>query len=151
MKSCARALRAACFDERVLHVWLAVGDVVAHGVVEEDGLLRDLRDLAAQRAEGELAHVVAVDEDASGSHVEEARDEIDEGGFARAAGADEREHFAGMDIEIDVMQNLVLAFLGGVAEANILKADGLREPLERGRVRALLYIVFRVKEVEDGG
>ena len=47
-------------------VGLAVGDVVAHGVVEQDGLLRDFADLLAQRGDGDVAEIVAVDEDAAG-------------------------------------------------------------------------------------
>ena len=55
----------------VLDVRLTVGDVVVHGVVEEDGLLRDLRHLAAQRGQGEIAQIVAVNENAAGGDIEE--------------------------------------------------------------------------------
>ena len=76
MKSWASAALAASIT-RSGDVRLAVGDVVADGVVEEDGLLGDLADLSAERAETHVAKVVAVDEDTAGSHVEEARNEID--------------------------------------------------------------------------
>ena len=74
---------------------LAVGDVVADRVVEQDGLLRDDADLRAQRCERDVADVAAVDQDAAGSDVEETRDQMDERAFAGAARADDRDHFAG--------------------------------------------------------
>ena len=40
----------------------AVGDVVAHGVVEQDGLLGDHADLAPERGQGDVPDIVAVDQ-----------------------------------------------------------------------------------------
>jgi hypothetical protein len=130
MKSWASALRAAS-PPVWLHVRLAVGDVVAHRVVEEDGLLRHLGNLAAQRAERQVAQVVAVDENAARSHVEEARNQVDQRGLARAAGAHQRQHFAGAHLQIDVVQNLVLALFGRVGKAHIFKRTELLKALQR--------------------
>ena len=68
--------------------------------------------LAAQRGKREVAHIVAVDQDAARSHVEEARNQVDQRRFARAARPHQRQHFAGAHLEIDVVQNLVLALFG---------------------------------------
>ena len=95
-------------DDGGFHFRLAVSDVVAHGVIEEDGLLRDLGDLLAERWKREFANVVTVNENAAGGYIKEARDEIDECGFAGAAGADESEDFTGADFEIDTMSFLPL-------------------------------------------
>ena len=58
---------------RLVHVVQAVGDVGAHGVVEEHRLLGHEADLLAQAREGGLADVDAVDEDRALAHVVEAR------------------------------------------------------------------------------
>jgi len=120
--------------------WLAVGDVVAHRVVEEDGLLRDLGNIAAQRAQREVAQVVAVDENAAAGNVEEARNQVGESGLACAAGAYQRQHFAGAQLKIDVVQNLVFALGGRVGKADVLKLDGLRKAFStQQRDAALLH------------
>ncbi len=106
MKSCARAARAAastCFQRNVR---LAVGDVVAHGVVEQHRLLRDDSDLRAQGCQSHVANVVAIDQQASRGDVEEARNQMDQRALARAAGADDGQHLAVLDFEIDVVQDL---------------------------------------------
>ena len=94
---------------------------------------------------------MAVDEDAPEGDVEEARNQIHERRLAGSAGTDQRQHFAGLDAQIYVVQNLVLAFLGGVGEAHILKSDGILEALEHDGVRPLLHVVLGVEEAEDGG
>ncbi len=82
-------------------------------------------------------------------HIEEARNQVDQRGFSRAAGAYERQHFAGLDFEIDVVQNLVFAFFSRVGKAYVLKWNGVLKALQHGGVRLFLYVVFGVKEGED--
>ncbi len=123
MKSWARALRAACSTSACLHIRLAVSDVVAHRVVEKDGFLRDLRNLAAQRAESQLANVVTIDENAARRDVEEARNQIDQRRLSGAARSHQRQHLAGVHIKIDVVQNLVLALFGRIGEPHVLELD----------------------------
>ena len=89
MKSCARAARGGRLDLFLWNMGLAVGDVVAHGVVEEHGFLGDDADLGAQRSEGDVADIVAIDEQTSASHIEEAGNQVDERAFARTAGAND--------------------------------------------------------------
>ena len=136
-------------DKFGLHIGLAVGNVVAHRVVEENSLLRHLRYLPAQRAERQIAKVEAVNENAARSDVKEARNQVGQGGLAGSAGADQRQHFAGPHLQVDVVQNLVLAFFRRVGKAHIFKADVALEFLQRDSVRPLLHVVLGVKEAED--
>ena len=134
MKSWARALRAASSTSRGLRLRLAVGDVVAHRVVEEDGLLRHLGNLAAQARPACRSRMSwpSMRMRARG-HVKEARNQVDQRGFARAAGPHDRQHLAGAHFEIHVVQNLVLALFGRVGKAHVLKLDGLLKALQRGQ------------------
>ena len=81
-----------------------VGDVLVHGRAEEERVVGDDGDLAAQRARVDVAHVDAVDEHGAGRDVVQARDERDERRLARAGRADERERRAGVDRQRDVAQ-----------------------------------------------
>ena len=62
--------------------------------MEQDVFLRDHGDLFAQRANGDVANVDAVDANLPGGEFVETRNQIDERGFSGAAGADQRDHFA---------------------------------------------------------
>ena len=79
-------------------------DVGADGVVEERRFLRDERDRAAQRSDRDVAHVLAVDAHGAVGHVVEARQQVEDGGFAGARGADEGDGFAGLDGEAHVLE-----------------------------------------------
>src|ERR1035438_4672156 len=138
------------FHNGVLYVRLPVRDVIAHGVIEENRFLRDLGHLAAQRTEGQIAKIAIVNDDAAGSDIEEARNEIDQCGFARATGTDERQHFTRAHVDIDVVQDLMFAFRGGIREAHIIKANRSGKALQDCGTGALFYVVFRIKESEDG-
>ena len=97
MKSCAAAAARGLLDLRVRRAGAAERDIGADGVVEERGFLRDERDRAAQARERDVAHVLAIDAHGAGGDVVEARQQVEDGGFARAGGADERDGFAGLD------------------------------------------------------
>ncbi len=75
MNSCACASRAACSTCFVGRAGHAEGDVLPHRVREEERILGDDADLAAERGELHVAHVGAVDRDAALRRVVEARDE----------------------------------------------------------------------------
>src|SRR5208337_3832277 len=102
-------------------VRLAIGDVVAHRVVEQNRFLRDDADLRAQRGQGYIAHVVAVNQQPSGSHIEEARNQVNQRAFARAARAHDGQHFAAPNLKIYASQDLTGAF----AVALVGKADSI--------------------------
>lgn len=97
----------------------SVGDVFGDGSEEEEGFLEDDADVLAVLGDGEGANIVSVDDDGAFLGIVEAADEIDEGAFACAAGADESDHFAGLDFEIDVVED----FSGTVAEGEITDVD----------------------------
>ena len=134
------------------HIRLAVGYVVAHRVVEENRLLRYFADLRPQRRETHLAHVDAVDEDAPAGHVEEARNQIHQGRLPCPAGPNQRDHFAAVDGQVDVVQHhrrsFTLAFL--ITEADVFQRDRIFESLERLRMFGLDDLILIVHEVEDG-
>ena len=61
MKSCASAAPAAAFDLLLRDMRLTVGNVVPHGVVEQNGLLGHDADLFAEGGDGNVANILAVD------------------------------------------------------------------------------------------
>ena len=96
------------------------GDVLEDGSVEEDGVLEDVADLVAKRLDSVVAHVFAVDQDAAGVGVVEARNQADDGRFAAARGADDADELAGLDVEGDVGED---GGLGVVAEGHVAEFD----------------------------
>jgi hypothetical protein len=64
MKSSACAARAAAIDLGLGGIGPAVADVVADRAAEEHGLLQRDADVAAQRRQVQVPHVMAVDRDA---------------------------------------------------------------------------------------
>ena len=64
-------------DDRVAAgVGVSVGDVAGDGALEEDRLLKDDADLAAEAAKLDLADVVAVDPNGAGIDIPEPRQEV---------------------------------------------------------------------------
>ena len=92
MKSCALAARAArsiCSSRELLG--RRVRDVVAHGVVEEHGVLADDAGQRAKRRERDVARVDPVYTNPARGRIIKAGNEIDERALPRSAGADERD------------------------------------------------------------
>ena len=114
----------------------AVGDVLADGAGEEEDVLLDDADLAAEGGEGHVADIDAVDRDAAAVELVEARQEGGDRRLAGAGGADEGDGLAGADVEVDVRQDRLV---GAVAEGDVLVADvaaQVRRPRSRrGRRR----------------
>ncbi len=127
-------------------------DVLAHGRGEEERVLRDDADGAAERVEPHVAHVRAVHRHASLRHVVEP---WDKGGERRLPGAgvsDQRDRATRLELEVDLVQHRPLRV---VAERHALVAhepaagrqlhgvgrvddvlglvDDLEDPLARGR------------------
>ena len=75
---------------------------------------------------GERADVDAVDQNCTFRHVEKAADQIDQRAFAGAGGADQADHLAGLDLQIDAVNHLARA----VFEADAAQFD---LPFESGR------------------
>ena len=73
---------------------------------EQERLLRDDAELAAQRVDGDVAQVVAVDQHPTLGRVVEARDELGDGRLARAGRPDERRSSRRRAMcEVDVAQH----------------------------------------------
>ncbi len=130
---------------------LAIGNVVADGVIEEHGFLRDDADLCAQRSQGlRRVRIVAIDQNASAGHIEEAGDQVDQGALPGAAGADNGQHLAAPHFKIDIVQDFVFFHaLVGVGEADVLEADA-REKSGRTLARGFFAgVIVEIHEAED--
>ena len=131
-----RARRA--LHRRAVGAGAAVGDVVFDGVVEEHRVLRDDADRLAQALLGDAADVLAVDRDAPGVDVVEAKEQARQRALARARRPDHGDRLAGRDLEAHAVQDLAVAV---VAEADIVEANraagrpARRRDDERRRVR----------------
>ncbi len=101
-------------------VLAAVEDVGAHAVGEQEAVLRHQADRAAQRGEGEVAHVGAADPHRAAGHVVEARQQQGDGGLAGAGGADDGHGLAGPHPQAEVVEHRVLAV---VAEGHVVELD----------------------------
>ena len=74
-----------------------------------------------------LADIHAIHQDRAVGHIVEARDQVDDGGFTRAGGADEGGGLPGLGGEGDIVQHILLR--AGVAEGDIAEFDRAVERL----------------------
>ena len=133
MNAWAWALRAAASISAWRGVRLAVGDVVGHRVVEQQGFLRHQAEPRAQVAEPHVADVDAVDRDAAGQRVVEPRQQLQQRRLAAAVGADDGDRFAGADFQVDVAQHRLVRV---VVEADAFEPHGALQRRQRHRVAA---------------
>src|SRR5436190_1887120 len=82
----------------------AEGDVASDGVVEEDRFLCNDRDLVAEIFGGDITKVSPADVNGAFGWIIETKKQIGQRGFPRASCADERDHLAWLDFEIDAAQ-----------------------------------------------
>jgi hypothetical protein len=100
-------------------VAVAVGDVFADRAVEQKHVLVDDADQVAVAGDVDLGHVGAVEQDAAAGGIVEPGDQVAERGLAAAAGADERDRFAGLNVEINVVECVVAG--AGVGETHAVE------------------------------
>ena len=81
-----------------------VAEVLAHGRVQQVGLLADHADDLGEVGQPEAAYVDAVDGDPPLGRVEEPGDQRGEGRLARAGLADQRHRRTGRDVEVDAVE-----------------------------------------------
>ena len=98
----------------------AVADVVEHRVVEEEGVLGDQADLAAQVAQPQVGERHAVQPDDARGGIGEARNEIGQRRFAAAVGPDDGHRLAEGDPQVDVVQHRLAGLIG---EADALEGQ----------------------------
>ncbi len=122
--------------------------VLAHGAVEQVGVLGDHADDAPERSEAEIAHVRAVEQHRALGDVVEPRDQVAERGLAAARLADDRHLGARFGREAHVLQDGTIGLVGerDAVEAN-LSAHAL--PREVDRILALLDVNGQVEVLED--
>ena len=98
-------------------VGTGVGDVVVDRGAEQEGVVVDDGDGAAQAVHLHRAHVGAVDLDRAGADVVEAGQQRHQRRLARSHRTDERHHLAGGDVEVDVAQRRLRRALEGEPDA----------------------------------
>lgn len=99
-----------------------VGDVFPDAAAEKDDILRDEGHTGAKLPERIAAGRLAIDKDLTGVRIKEAEEQVDDGGFTGAAGADEGDTQAGLGGEGDIFEDGNLR-PGGISEADVLKLN----------------------------
>ena len=154
MKSWAPTAVAAARISSLRGVRAAERDVVAHRAGEEEALLRNDPELAAERLLRHVAQVGPVDRDPSLARVVEASEELGDRRLARPRVPDERDGRPGGDVEIEAVQDLRPV---AVAEVEALERDVAFDPAELAgtgavpHLRLLIHHVHDLVESGDGG
>ena len=99
---------------------LGVSNVGEDGVVPQPGVLGNDGYAASHRAYGEVADVLAVDEDASLQGLVEALCEVEDGALAAARRADDADEITGVGLEAEVFD---AESLSRIAEADVGELD----------------------------
>ncbi len=94
----------------------------------------------------DVAHVLAVDAHGAGRDVVKARQQVEDGGFARARRADQRHRFAGRDREADVLQRRAFAIGEATHRRNATRPLVDRERLGAGLVVDLDRLVEQAED-----
>ena len=95
-------------------VQAAIADVLHDGAGEQVGVLQHDAQGAAQVVLADVAHVDAVVGDGAGLDIVKPVDEIGNGGFSRAGGADEGDLLAGLGVQGQVPQHRLFRHIGKV-------------------------------------
>ncbi len=98
---------------------LAVGDVLGDRAEEQERLLQHEPDVAPVFGHRQRADVDAVDADRPLGHVVEAADQVHQRALARAAVADQADHLARRDLQVDAADDAPVA----VAEPHVADVD----------------------------
>src|SRR5205085_5215430 len=91
-----------------------------NAVIEENDILRDHSNLISQRSKFKLAHVHAIDQNSAGTHVVEARQQIDQCAFSRTARTDDRNDFTAANHKGNAVENFLI---GSVSKVNVFERD----------------------------
>ena len=102
--------------------------------MKQRGLLRHQPEVASQRLEGEFPDIGAVQQDPALAGIEHAQHQVDQGGLAGAARADQRNALARPDHEVHIPEDRS-AFR--VPKADTLEADLALGPRTDASVRAI--------------
>ena len=114
----------------------------ADGPGEEVGLLRHGGDGAPELAGVQVPHIDAVDAHGAVADVEEAGQEVDQRGFARAGGTDQGGGRARSDIQADAAQGA--AVCTGVAQGDVVQLDAPAAAARGAASRPLIGAIGRL-------
>ena len=98
-----------------------VVDVFLNRAAEQEGLLRNVAQLAAQRAQRQVANIDAVDGNGAFRYIGETLHELDHRRLARTGRADDGRGLTGLRGEVDVLEHAILR--AGILEAHIVEGD----------------------------
>ena len=110
----------------------AKGDVLPQGPAEDEGVLQDQADLLAQRLQGVVPNVLAINQDRAPGGVVEARDQANQGALTGARGPDDGNLLSRRDRQVNMREHGLagLVLEGYVAELDLtLEARGGARPL----------------------
>ena len=124
----------------------AEGDVLLHRRREEERILRDDADLAAERRELHVADVDVVQQDLPRGHVVEPWDERRESRLARAGVPDQRDRAARFDLEIDRFEDGPAVH---VLEADVVEAEPAAAGRKVDRAGSIRDLLRLVEDLED--
>ena len=144
--SSSDARRSALHDVLVGRAQPPIGDVFANGRSEQEHVLLHDADLAAQRGLRHVADVDAVDGDAAGRHVVEARQQRADRRLAGSRSADEGHSLSGRDLQVEAFEDHALI---RIAEADVLVDDIALEMIDRNRVRPVREVGLRVDQRQE--
>lgn len=135
--------------EAVEFMFEAEAEVIEDGAVEDFGLADD-GDVGAEVGEADVAIVAAVDFEEAVGGFAEGIDEIEEGAFAGASGADDADACAGGNVPVDGFEEafLLVEAHGHLVDPEAGAVVGAGEGFAGGPFRGE---VFEVAEFVDGG
>src|SRR5579872_1138205 len=134
-------------DQLVIgRIGTAVAQILCDARVEQVRLLSDDADVAAQRIEPQVAHVVAVEQHAASLRIVKTRQQLHDRRLARAAWADERDQLSRPRMERHAVQSPAV---GDVGEADVFEGDVAAGDADVDRVGPLRRLRRHVQIVED--
>ena len=118
------------------------GDILSYRPFKQIGLLEDDAYLVAQRFDRNIADVVPVHCDTAQADIVKAWDEVDNGRFACARGADDGDGLAGFGLEADVLEDRFVHLVGC---ANIQELDMPLNITQGKRVGGILHFWLHIQ------
>src|SRR5688572_19334925 len=106
---------------------ISIAYVVAYSIVKQKSMLIQKMVLMPQRSQRNVTNIDVNESNGTGGDIVEAVDQISHRAFAHPADAYQRDHFAGVDAQVDVLQDQLFT----ITEAHVVELDGFREPLSR--------------------
>ena len=98
-----RCAARGLFDFRLIGTFPAIADIIADGVVEQNGILRNDADGTAQAALGHVAYILPINGDMTAGNIVKAIKQTRDGGLARARWANHGQRMAGLYVEADAV------------------------------------------------